>query len=352
MQTRTQDILKNALLTAPLIGAFSALPLYFVQVVGVKKEFLPNQDFNLIRAMLMMSLAVLSLWAMNFVLFHKFETHYPQYTHHRVRYFVSSLLAVPSIFIIVRGLHFLLSYTFAPAEIEHPVLPFFPVLGILATNFVVLIMLELIVLRYKETQTRIENEELRRLSIEAKHLQLQHQLQPHFLFNALATLKSLIKKQPLVAENYVVQLSQLLRSTLSTHHQALVSVEAEMEIVQHYLMLQNTRFAQSIHTNISLSSDIKSQTKLPYLSLLTLVENATKHNVFSQEQPLEIFIFSEKEDYLVVKNTFRPKPQPEKGTNIGLSNLQQRYRLLASEYEVIIQQEAGCFWVKIPLIKA
>jgi len=176
---------------------------------------------------------------------------------------------------------------------------------------------------------------------------LKNQLDPHFLFNSLNVLSSLIEENPKKAQEFTVALSKIYRYVLDQKDKNLISVEEELNFAKLYVSLLKMRFEDAIIINFQTDSDINDFKIVP-LSLQLLLENAIKHNIISDQKPLQIDIFKE-DNYLVVQNSFQKKQTFEKSTGIGLQNIIQRYNLV-SNLEINIQQTEKHYIVKIPLI--
>ena len=129
----------------------------------------------------------------------------------------------------------------------------------------------------------LENEELRRDSLQSQFESLKNQLSPHFLFNSLTALKILIKEAPETAQNYVNSLSKALRYTLQSNEKQLVTLKEEMEFMESYLFLIRMRFGENLSINTSINENHLSH-NLPPLTIQTLVENAIKHNEISKQK--------------------------------------------------------------------
>lgn len=176
---------------------------------------------------------------------------------------------------------------------------------------------------------------------------LKNQLDPHFLFNSLNVLSSLIEENPKKAQEFTVALSKIYRYVLDQKDKNLISVEEELNFAKLYVSLLKMRFEDAIIINFQTDSDINDFKIVP-LSLQLLLENAIKHNIISDQKPLQIDIFKE-DNYLVVQNSFQKKQTFEKSTGIGLQNIIQRYNLV-SNLEINIQQTEKHYIVKLPLI--
>jgi sensor histidine kinase YesM len=178
---------------------------------------------------------------------------------------------------------------------------------------------------------------------------LKAQLDPHFLFNSLNTLSSLIdENEP--AQEYLSRLADVYRYVLLSRDRNTVSLEEEMEFVRAYLYLAKVRFQDSLQLDIHIPTSSYHHLVAP-LSIQLLVENALKHNVASKESPLLIRI-TESEGYIRVSNEIRPKAVlHQESTKVGLQNILERYRLL-SDQPVRILDQANLFEVSIPLLPA
>ncbi|MDG2193893.1 MAG: 2TM domain-containing protein [Polaribacter sp.] len=181
----------------------------------------------------------------------------------------------------------------------------------------------------------------------AKYESLKSQLDPHFLFNSLNVLTSLIGESPVKAENFTTKLSKIYRYVLEQKNKDIIPLKEELQFAKTYMELLAMRFEDAI--SYTLPEKISnSELKIVPLSLQLLLENAVKHNVVSSKKPLQIEIYEEG-GYLVVSNNYNPKESLGKSTKVGLKNISDRYRLITKK-EVSVQKENGNFIVKIPLL--
>jgi two-component system, LytTR family, sensor kinase len=226
-------------------------------------------------------------------------------------------------------------------------------LGYFFRDFLILIM-TLGVSNYMKNNREKQVIELKNKSLEAAHLKaqletLQHQLNPHFLFNSLNSLQSLMREDVPKSQLFVENLSNVLRYSLETQQKSLVPFEKEMQLLEAYFFLLKIRFGDKIILNKEGIESVKGF--VPPLALQLLVENAVNHNEISTKHPLSIFIvFDEKNDNLSVKNNLKPKRMPTQGAGLGLYNLNHRYELLVQKSIDIIKDEQK-FEVIIPIIK-
>ena len=181
----------------------------------------------------------------------------------------------------------------------------------------------------------------------AKFDALKNQLDPHFLFNSLNVLTSLIEEDPRQAQNFTTALSKVYRYVLEQKNKELVSVDEELEFARTYVRLLKMRFEDSIRFEIPDSSAIP-EGKIVPLSLQLLLENAVKHNVVSAKNPLNIRV-TEQNGSLIVENNLQQKQVVKRSSGVGLHNIQQRYKLL-SDRQVSIDQSASHFGVSLPIL--
>ncbi len=196
-------------------------------------------------------------------------------------------------------------------------------------------------------KSAIEAEQLRTEKLASQYQSLKDQLNPHFLFNSLNALSNLVYEDADKSAAFIQKLSRIYRYVLEVQQEELVELRREMDFAKNYLDLQKIRFEENLNFSIDLSPC--SDCYLPPLSLQLLLENAIKHNVASEEEPLFISI-QMKEDALWVSNTFQPKTsQNEPSTGVGLENIRSRYRILSDQSPEIFKSEDE-FLVKLPLL--
>jgi two-component system, LytTR family, sensor kinase len=190
---------------------------------------------------------------------------------------------------------------------------------------------------------------LREANSKAQFEILKQQINPHFLFNALSTLKSLIRVQDPNAEHFVMNLSDVYRKLLQRREQELIRLSDEMEIVNSYLFMQQLRFENNLTVEIAIPPMMLSLF-LPPFALQLLIENTIKHNIISQRKPLRIRIFVNENKYVVVENNIQPKKSNEESTGWGLSSLIERYATFTTK-EIDIQETTEVFKVALPLLE-
>jgi LytS/YehU family sensor histidine kinase len=192
------------------------------------------------------------------------------------------------------------------------------------------------------------SENLKRESLAAQLNALRTQVNPHFLFNNLNTLSSLIPENPKHAVDFVQQLSKVYRHILEVKDEKSILLKDELEVLNAYAFLLKTRFGNNLEVNIDVPEEKLNKRIVP-LSLQLLMENAIKHNIVSSGKPLQINIFTANGS-LVVDNNLQVKKQITESTGIGLDNIRNRYKLLGDK-PVTVTETATNFRVSIPLIE-
>jgi len=203
---------------------------------------------------------------------------------------------------------------------------------------------------FKAWRESVRNEEkLKREALSMKYEALKNQVNPHFLFNSLNVLTSLVETDTKKSVKFIKQLSEVYRYVLEQKDKELVSIETEMNFVDSYVYLQQIRYGESL--KFVKDPEIKNITednKIIPLSIQILVENAIKHNVTSTEEPLVIEIYKENE-FLVIKNNLQKRTTVSHSGNIGLNNIKARYEYL-SDKEFEVGEGDGYFMVRIPVL--
>lgn len=199
---------------------------------------------------------------------------------------------------------------------------------------------------YSYTTLQIETVKQERKQIELQLNALKSQLSPHFLFNSLNTISSLVYKEKSRAQTFIRKLANMYQYTLRSYSEKLITLKEELDFVNSYLYLLETRFENKLTCTISVSDSLL-ESKVPPLAIQMLIENAVKHNQKDEKKPLHIVIRSTKK-YIIVENNITEKPTNVTSFKIGLKNINARYLLLHTEGIVISNGQN--FSVKIPVI--
>ena len=201
----------------------------------------------------------------------------------------------------------------------------------------------------KETESEmIRNEQLERAKAEAELQALKNQIDPHFIFNSLNTLSHLIEAKPVKAKQFNDNLADVYRYILQNKARDLVLLKEEMIFLQNYFALLKIRFEKAVQMQLEVDENKSDQYLIPPISLQILVENAIKHNEFSEKMPLTISI-KLANDELVISNPIRKKTLRKPSSKIGLQNLQERYRLLTAR-EIKVEEGETDFIVRLPVL--
>jgi hypothetical protein len=201
---------------------------------------------------------------------------------------------------------------------------------------------------YKKYQeNRVKQQKIIAGTASAKFETLKNQIDPHFLFNSLNVLSSLIEENPDSAQRFTTSLSKVYRYVLEQKDKELVSVEEELSFAKTYMNLLKMRFENSVF--FELPADVSNpEARVVPLSLQLLLENTIKHNVVSQERPLHIRIYEEG-GYLVVQNDFQKKEVLQDRRGVGLQNIVSRYAIITAR-QVQVEQTEQHFTVKLPVL--
>lgn len=195
---------------------------------------------------------------------------------------------------------------------------------------------------------QVRAERLEKENVQAQFAALKSQVNPHFLFNSLSILSSLVHADAELSEKFIDQLSRAYRYILEQKDNEQVLLKTELEFIQAYRFLLNIRFENKFDVIVNVPDADKTRYSIAPLTLQLLVENAVKHNRMSAKEPLKVQIQLEG-DCLVVTNNLQPRPQSENSTGVGLQNIISRYAMLTS-HPVWVGESDGNFVVKIPLL--
>jgi hypothetical protein len=199
----------------------------------------------------------------------------------------------------------------------------------------------------KKQENKIKVQKIIAGTANAKFESLKNQIDPHFLFNSLNVLSSLIEENPENAQRFTTSLSKVYRYVLEQKDKELVPIEEELVFAKTYMDLLKMRFENSLSYELPFEN-IDVEAKVVPLSLQLLLENAVKHNVISTQQPLHVLIFIE-DDYLVIQNNFQKKQVLQEGQGLGLDNIISRYGIITNR-KVKIEQTKETYTVRIPIL--
>lgn len=199
----------------------------------------------------------------------------------------------------------------------------------------------------KLTEANTQLIRLQKENLQSQFEVLRQQVNPHFLFNSLNVLTSLIKLEPDLAEQFTEHLSKVYRYVLENKDNDLVSLQTELDFLDAYIFLLNIRFMDKIVVKVDVSEQKRECQILP-LALQLLIENAIKHNAMSKRNPLKIDIFIDDENVLHVENNLQERESHMVSTGVGLQNIAHRYHLLEMPEPEFIKTETK-FIARVPL---
>ncbi|MEO1012261.1 MAG: histidine kinase [Bacteroidota bacterium] len=208
------------------------------------------------------------------------------------------------------------------------------IIRFLVSMGLIFVLVRVLKMTQRHRAKELENEMLKTAYFKAQLKNLKAQVNPHFLFNSLSSLTSLIAEDSNAAQNYVKNLAKVFRHSLAEHSSSLVDLDQEMEMFNAHLALLKIRFEDNLKVTVAMENIQKY--RLPAMSLQPLLENVTKHNHISEKNPIHIQIFIADDTIHFVNGLTKPKYEtPSNG--IGLFNLNERYKLLLDK-EIVIQK--------------
>ena len=196
---------------------------------------------------------------------------------------------------------------------------------------------------------RIERLRQERDQLELQFEALKSQLSPHYLFNCLNTISSLIHRSAMQTEDFIRRMAKTFQYVLNNDKKKLVTIGEEIAFVKSYNYLLKVRFENQLRLDIELEKDIL-DCLIPPLTLQLLMENAVKHNLIDENHSLVVRIYSEGPDFLIIENSKSGIPQVKESFNIGLENIRKRYHYLCDKKITVHDNEK--FIVKLPILQS
>jgi len=372
METKipVNKLLRIALFTSTAIGLITIAPVY-VMTISIAEVLAPETIASILKlspfsplvltlmATVFLTFLIFTFWSIN-ILFTYTLDKYSITISAKTKYFLSYVLCILS-FILIR-----LLLTFIGSAFYHQILTqkmsyisLFQMHSIeavrfimislfaLSSNTIILIIQDLMLLREKKAIIESENAQLKIKNIEATYNQLKQQIHPHFLFNSLNTLKTLIRKKPEDAEAYLKKLSDFLRVSISFNNEDLAKLSDELKFCLDYLELQKGRFGEALKYSIEIPEVARSGF-VPVFSVQHLLENAIKHNALTIENPLLIEVKYDNNRIIVINN-MQVKNITEETTGRGLTNLAERYKILSGD-ELFLKSDDNHFSVSLKIL--
>ena len=214
-------------------------------------------------------------------------------------------------------------------------------------GFLMIALFESLYLLEELMASQVKAEQIKKEGAIAQVQGLKQQLNPHFLFNSLNTLTTVIEESPKTAVDFVQELSEVYRYVLRKQEEDWVKLDEELQFAESYIYLLKMRYEDSLVVSLDIS-DKDRQCFVPPMSLQILLENAIKHNEISTRNPLTVSV-NTSGDELIVSNNKKVRPNVIGSNGIGLSNIRNRYQFLAGK-EVTINETTEVFEVRLPLL--
>lgn len=212
-------------------------------------------------------------------------------------------------------------------------------------NLTIYMFIYLLYQSYINHLTGLELERTKAEHLRTGYELLKQQVNPHFLFNSLNTLKSMVDVKDEQSGEFILKLADFYRFSLETRNANHVTVTQELKVLDAYFYLLKARFEDGIAIKIELNGKML-QLPIPAFTLQLLVENAIKHNVVSLDEPLLINIYQDGHS-IIVSNNRQPKQVPEPSTRMGLENIRQRFQHLTGLL-IEVESDQQNFTVKLP----
>jgi sensor histidine kinase YesM len=296
---------------------------------------------------LIFAIGILS-WGTHVLISEKIRIKYPELKHSGIRILLLAFCLIPFmsacivfIFMLYDSLG-ILGYQLSMDDLKMGLIVGFSINLIFETLYEADYILE----KYKESVQ--EKEALHQMTTQHEFETLKSQVNPHFLFNCFNTLSSLIGEDKTRAEAFLNELSKVYRYLLQNNEDGLSTLQSEVQFVQSYYKLLQTRHGDAVQLNIAIDKRYDFYL-LPSMSLQLLIENVVKHNVVSKMAPLEIDIFTIAGNKLVVNNNLMRRVAKAPSNKVGLENIKAKYSLLKQPGFQVLEDERN-FTVILPLI--
>lgn len=331
----------------PIIGIF----VYLIILVTMPVKLNQNFSFwpHIIGDIAVAIIISVLVWEGNLLINRIIDGYFDWYTQPRKRLLYQIIFNTIYTVVIMMGIVLLyIKVIDYPLEAAIPFIKITILMGVIVFLLIDAIYIGFHFFRQWEI-SRFESEELKRQHLQSQYEALKSQVNPHFLFNSLNALTTLIAEDQKLAEEFVQRIASVYRYVLQNKDKELIELEEEVDFIKAFLFLQKIRFAESLKIEINIAPQYLRNYIAP-LTLQMLIENAIKHNIISSEKPLLIRVYIEGNDMLVVENNLQKKKIMNNSTGIGLLNIKQRYDLLVKK-EIYVMNDNCKFVVKIPLIR-
>ncbi|MDN5200625.1 histidine kinase [Fulvivirgaceae bacterium BMA10] len=328
-----------------IITSAGILLAIFVVWLGIKTQ--PRVEFYI--SLIWIGIVIALLWFGNKFISKKLDKKLPWLTHAGYRFFTQLLLTIVYSLLCLNVSYRLFKNIFTqdPPSLEQLIV--MNVFGSLLIIPIFSIYFGVHLLK-SWRKSEIETERLHKENVRSQLEALKNHLDPHFLFNNLNILSSLIDRDTELSKKYLEKFAEVYRIILQNEVSDLVSLAQELEFVKAYMYLIEIRFENNIHLNIDVPKELKLRS-LPPLTLQMLIENSIKHNVVSEKKQLTITVASDGNDYLIIRNNLAPKRSVTSNSNgSGLKNIMNRYSYYTDD-KVLVEKTEDHFIVSVPLLE-
>jgi len=335
--------IKNTLI---FLGVSIAITLSFDFFIGGMSSDIETFALNILYGITIGSAISLSGFLTRFILKISNSTDYPIRTYVVLLLSVTLYISVVVFVINTAWIHFLFGQDLLSVFTDTGIF-----LMSLVTIFVGLIIYFIVLSKnyisriiIAEKQIQVAKEETAKFQYET----LKNQINPHFLFNSLNVLSSLIYQNVDKADAFIINMSNIYRYILDHQDDDIVKLEDEIKFVEKYTYLQAIRYDQNFNILIKNTDAFKEKWIVP-MALQLILENVLKHNIISEKEPMTVEITTDK-DYLLIINPLRPKQKREISHNLGLKNIEKRYEILTDKKCSFIKTDIE-FIVRLPLLE-
>lgn len=329
---------------------FLGIPLiaFLAHIIFYNRNDSGDQRFGFWTIYFLSLAETMILWETNRLVVLYFRNRFPG-LHQTKQRVINLFVAAMLVTIALRGLNIYLYDKTRFWGYRFPLEAYLHAIGV-AALFVIVIggIYEAMYYFSKWKDVAVEAEMLKKENLQTQFDSLKVQINPHFLFNSLGSLSSLIEESPKQAQTFVNEMASVYRYLLQSNENGLVSLRKEIDFIEAYSGMLITRFPEGLHVSIDVTEEDKEK-MLPPLTLQLLLENSVKHNVILATKPLFVQIYSAGNNILKVSNNMQLKTSVVPGNKMGLHNIITKYKLL-NQPEVTVTQADDLFCVSVPLI--
>ncbi|GAA4846722.1 sensor histidine kinase [Algivirga pacifica] len=289
-----------------------------------------------------------ALWWGNLIIISVLDKSLPWEKHTKGRFFLQILVSIIYSLLCINFTYYQYKLQFTGYIPDIGQLLTLNVYGLLFLFPVLTIQIGIYLMR-KWKQAFVQTEELKNAQLRSQFEVLKTQIDPHFLFNNLNILSSLIDEENKDAQDFLESFSEVYRFVLKSRNTELVPLEEELDFADHYILMLQKRFDWNIHFDIQIDTSVEAY-MLPPMALQMLLENVVKHNTINKEKALYIDIFNDSHNFLVVRNNLREKEYKRRSSGMGLNNINKRYQYLSNQ-AIEVKKTADSFIVRLPLLE-